>query len=154
MKTLIIYHSRFGGTEKCALRLADYIGSGTTIQRISETTQASIDAADAIIIGASVDKGYLIKPMTEFLAKNPDLGGVRALGVYLCHGEPNGASLLIRCFPATLLAHARVAEAVGGCLDLDKVPNPLRLILGVIGVKKSYDRIDDIALKRVAMVFK
>lgn len=154
MKTLILYHSRFGAVELCARRLADYIGSEASIQRLSEANQVSIDSAEALILGASVDKGHLIRPMAEFLAKNPDLGVNRPLGLFLCHGEPDGLSLLKRCYPPAILARARAAEAVGGYLDLSKVPRMLRFLLAIFGVKKSYDRLDNVALKRLAEAFK
>jgi len=119
MKTLIRYHSRFCATERCAKRLADYIGSEASIQRLSEAN-----------------------------------GENRPLGLFLCHGKPDGVSLLKRCYPPLILARARAAEAVGGYLDLSKVPRMLRFVLALIGVKKSYDRLDNIALKRLSEAFK
>jgi hypothetical protein len=154
MKTLIIYHSRFGGTEECARRLAARIGSGARIQTLAQTTSASLDEAEAVILGASVDKGRLVRPMASFLSEHQDLGSRQALGLFLCHGESDGRALLRSCYPADLLSRVRAAEAVGGRLDLDKLPRLLRRILGWIGVKESYDRIDDAALTRLAEAFK
>jgi hypothetical protein len=154
MKTLIIYHSRFGGTEECARRLAAHIGADAYIQNLSQLTPEAIEKAEAVIIGASVDKGRLVRPMASFLAEHPEIGMRQPLGLFLCHGEPDGGRLLRSCYPSALLSRARVAEAVGGRLDLEKVPKLLRRILGWIGVKESYDRIDTAALSRLAEVFK
>lgn len=154
MDPLIVYHSRFGGTEACARRLAALIGPRAALRPLADLREEELRAARSLVLGASVDKGRLVRPAARFLASHPGLGSERPLGLFLCHGEAEGRALLERCFGPELLARARIAEAVGGSLDLRRVPALLRLVLGAIGVRASYDLVDAAALERVAEAFR
>ncbi len=154
MTKLIIYYSHFGGTKECAERIQALIGTDARAVSVSNVSTNDLMAAKAILIGTSIEKGKIAAPMADFLEKNPNLGMGVPLGIFICHGQLDGHSLLQRCFPRGFLDRALIAQPVGGKLDLTGVPVFLRIILWIVGVRSSYNRIDQAAIARIAEAFK
>jgi flavodoxin I len=80
MKSLVIYDSVFGNTEKVALAIGAALGEDTPVQRVGEATPTDVDGLDILIVG-SPTRGFRPTPaVTDFLSALPAdaLKGVRA----------------------------------------------------------------------------
>jgi len=76
MKSLIIYDSNFGNTQKVAETVASEIGAKA--MRISAVNPNSLSDYDLLIVGTPIIGWKPTVAMQEFLAKLPNLNGVRA----------------------------------------------------------------------------
>ncbi len=77
MKTLVIYDSVFGNTEKVAQAIGDALGA--QVLRVTEVQPAQLTGLDALIVGSPTQKFQPLKPIKDFLNKIPagKLNGVR-----------------------------------------------------------------------------
>ena len=69
MKTLIIYASKTGTTEKCAGILGQNLKNSTIIN-LATIQNESIDKYDLIIIGSPIRMGMIDKRVKKFISKN------------------------------------------------------------------------------------
>jgi flavodoxin I len=73
MKTLVVYDSMYGFTEK----IANAIGSGITgevkIVRVSEVSPAEAAGWDMVLVGSPTQGGRMLKTMQEWLDKLPEV---------------------------------------------------------------------------------
>ena len=74
MKTLIIYDSVWGNTEKIARAVGDALPGEIIIARVTEVDQASLKSSDLIIIGSPTQGGRPLKSISGFLSGIPDCG--------------------------------------------------------------------------------
>jgi flavodoxin I len=72
MKTLIIYDSLYGNTEKIAQAIGSAIGGEVKVVKVGEADALEIGTYDLVIIGSPTQGGRHTKPMQEFLGKIPD----------------------------------------------------------------------------------
>jgi flavodoxin I len=71
MKTLVIYDSAYGNTEKIARAIGGAIVGEVKIQRAGEVNLSELKAYDLVIIGAPTQGGRPTKPLQDFLAGVP-----------------------------------------------------------------------------------
>lgn len=76
MKTLIIYDSSFGNTEKVAQAMAAAIGG--EVRHATEVDPAALPDYDLLIIGSPTHGGYPTEHVHKLLRVASDLNGVRA----------------------------------------------------------------------------
>jgi flavodoxin len=69
MKTLIVYDSKWGNTEKVASAIAGGIGKKVEISHISKLTETSVNGLDLLVIGTPVIEGKPSKAIQEFLTR-------------------------------------------------------------------------------------
>jgi len=74
MKTLVIFDSQYGNTEKIARAIAGAIKGEVKVQRSSEVNIADLKTYDIIVAGAPTYGGRPMPPMVEFFKKIPDSG--------------------------------------------------------------------------------
>ncbi len=67
MKTLIIYDSLYGNTEKVAQAVKSALNGEVLIQRISEANLANLQSGDLLILGSPTQGGNSTKVMQEFI---------------------------------------------------------------------------------------
>ncbi|CAN5505563.1 hypothetical protein BH23BAC1_BH23BAC1_30750 [soil metagenome] len=87
MKTLIIYSSRHGTTEKVAALIAEKLES-TEVYIINLKFKAKIDfdQFDRIIIGGSIHMGQVQKVIKDFINEKPtSIASEAARALYLLH---------------------------------------------------------------------
>jgi flavodoxin I len=72
MKTLIIFDSLYGNTEKIANAVGQGIGGEVKVVKVGEADAAEVGAYDLVFIGSPTQGGRHTKPMQEFLGKIPD----------------------------------------------------------------------------------
>lgn len=77
MKTLVVYDSVFGNTEKVALRIGEVLGAETV--KITEINQDQLNGLDCLVVGSPTRGFKPTKPTTNILKGIPSssLSGVK-----------------------------------------------------------------------------
>ena len=98
---------------------------------IRKTSRKDLEDADRIAVGGPVYMGKMRGEVTAFLSRNHDLLLSKPLALFagcLARGDEARAQVE-RVFPADLRAHAAVATAIGGDVDLAKLSFLMRAIM-------------------------
>lgn len=67
MKTLVVYDSQYGNTEKIAKAIGEAIGGDVKVIRPPEVTESDLASADLLIIGSPTQGGRPLKTIQDFL---------------------------------------------------------------------------------------
>ena len=154
MKTLILYYSKYGTTEKCAKMLADKIEGGADVVGYAQRRKARLENYDTVIIGAPVYMGML-KKMKSFCEKNLSKLLTKKVGLFICHmdQEESIGDKAAKYFPQELIEHAASIMGFGGAMDTEKMGKFDRYIYENVakeeGGKKDmvrYEAIDEFAV--------
>ena len=132
MKTLIVYASKTGSTEKCARMLADRIPGAELADLCAQTPDPA--PYDQVIVGGSVRMGSLHAAARKFLREAQPVLLQKRFGVFVCAGFADKAdAVLQKDVDAQLRARALVCECLGGEIDLAKQRGFERLIVKMVG---------------------
>lgn len=131
MKTLIIYASKHGCTEKCSKLLMDKLNGEVKIVNIKKESVPEITLFDNIIIGGSVYVGSIQKEVNEFCLKNVNALKGKKLGFFICCMRENdiAEAQINTSFPKELLANAVAKGYFGGEFIFEKMNFLERLIV-------------------------
>ncbi|MFW5787717.1 MAG: flavodoxin domain-containing protein [Halanaerobiales bacterium] len=68
MRTLIVYASKYGCTEKAVNRLADYLGEGTQLLNLinEDNKIIKLEEYDTVVVGGSIHAGNIQKEVKKF----------------------------------------------------------------------------------------
>lgn len=138
MKTIIIFSTKYGSVEKAAMKLKSHLKWETEVVNVKSNPDFS--GYDVVILGGSVYAGNVQKEMRRFLRNNlPELSE-RKIGLFICAGtdkEETITSYLIKNFSRELYNRAIARANLGYEYDLKKFSFFDRLIVRIVGVKKS-----------------
>jgi len=157
MKTLIIYESLHGSSEKCATRLKELIGGEIQLARLSENDKISLNPFENVIIGGSIHMGVIQSRVQNFVMKHQNLLLEKQLGLFLCCMEEGETARqqFAKAYPAGLRDHAVASGLFGGEFNFKKMNFFERKITKKItGVKNSVSKIDDNEIVKFAGKFK
>lgn len=151
MKTLILYTSKHGCTEKCAGLLAAELAGDPALVDLRGGTP-DLSGYDGVILGAPIYAGNLPGNMKNYLTANADELKQKKLGLFICCGQvEQGAEQLKAAFPADLMDHACVSGSFGGAISLEKQNFIVRAMLKkVMKIQASYESIDSDAIAEFA----
>jgi menaquinone-dependent protoporphyrinogen oxidase len=145
-KTLIVYATKHGCTEKCAGKLgAALFGEVTTL---NAKNARKIDLADygSIAVGGSIHAGRVQRSVRDFCARNLKVLEGKRLGLFLCHMEEGqkAAEQFVAAFPKELVVVATAKGLFGGEFDFDRM-NWLEkaMIKKIAKVTASVSKIDE-----------
>ncbi len=71
MKSLVIYDSQYGNTEKIARVIGEALGSGTRVVRAAEAPVAELQKYGLLVVGSPTHGGRPSQPMQQFLNQIP-----------------------------------------------------------------------------------
>ena len=71
VKTLVVYDSVFGNTEKVAQRIATALPGSVKVTRVGGVSPADLGGLDFLVVGSPTLGGRATKPMQEFLNSLP-----------------------------------------------------------------------------------
>ena len=149
MNTLIIYATRHGCTEKCALKIKDMLQGQTDLFKLKNRS-VDISNYDTIIIGGSIHMGQIQKQVKNLILRNGDLLKNKKVGLFLCcmeNGE-TAATQFNNAFPEELRNFASATGLFGGEFNLDKMNFIEKFITQKIAkVEKSISRISEENIK-------
>jgi flavodoxin len=80
MKTLVVYDSMYGNTEKIAQAIGDGVGGEVSVRRAGEVNAADLQGLDLLFIGSPTQGGKATQPVQEFLGRLP-AGALKATRV-------------------------------------------------------------------------
>lgn len=159
MKTIIVYTSRYGCTEKAAYLLKSRMGGEVEVEVVNLThdKEPSLTTYDTVILGGSIYYGKIQKEMTAFINKvKPQLAG-KVVGLFICAGMKGeqAAQELRTAFPEDLFLGAVAIEVFGDEIYYDKLTLMDKLILRMVrGKEKISGGLSEEAIERFASAMK
>ncbi len=146
MNTLIIYTTRHGCTEKCAIKIKDMLQDQAGLINLKKTKFVDISNYDTIIIGGSIHMGQVQKQVKNFTLRNVDILKNKKVGLFLCcmeEGE-SAETQFNNAFPEDLRKHASATGLFGGEFNLQKMNFIEKfMIKKIANVDKSISRISE-----------
>ena len=140
MKTVIIYSTKQGTTEKAANYIAEKLqGDEVEIIKLTNRKSININKYDRIILGGSIYLGDIQSVMTKFCNNNMDILLTKTVGLFACGIEQEYIRQdgeLEMAFPKELYKHAVAHAFVGGEIVFEKL-NPTQKFIA-----KSMFKID------------
>lgn len=121
MKTLIVYATKYGCTEKCVNILKSYLAMETDVFN-AKSNKIRLEEYDTVIIGGSVYMGKIQKEISHFCKRNIKKLLKKKIGLFACCYTPNGTDGFFETlFPIELLHHASCVTCVGGEMNYEKM---------------------------------
>jgi len=146
MKTVIIYITKHGTTEKVAQLIADKLNADKTeFVNLNKENIIDIESFDRIIIGGSIHMASVHKKTREFCESNKSTLLKKTLGLFLCCMETGEKSIeqFENAFSEEIRRHATSTALLGYEYNLDKMNLFERILVKKIsGSKKSISEID------------
>ena len=144
MKTLIVYASTHGSTEKAASTLAAKLGE-TSLVNIATQPIPTLDSFDAVVIGGSIYAGKIQAPIREFCDKNLATLREKRVGLFTCAANDAQADeQLKQNYPKGLVDIAQVLGHFGHAIYMEKMNFFERTIVKVMmKTKQSSEHIKE-----------
>lgn len=157
MKTLILYMSKHGCTEKAANTLKEnLISHEVSILNLRKEKAPSLNDFEVIIIGSSIHAGQNQKKIKKFCEQNMDILLTKKLGLYLSCMEKGdkAAEQLTNAYPEALTKHAISVEIFGGEFNFDQMNFIEKAIIKKIAkTDKNVSTLDEEKIKNFAKKF-
>lgn len=119
MKTLIIYASKTGTTEKCAKELNNKLKDSEMVNILNYNK--NINKYDLIIIGTPIRMGMIDKRIKKFLNSNIEILKSKKVAYFICCGfNENFKKYYEQNIPNVLLDNAIIYDTFGGEMDIQK----------------------------------
>ena len=119
MKTLIIYASKTGTTEKCAKEINRQLKDCKIVNIL--TQNEDINEYDLIIVGTPIRMGMIDKKIKKFLINNIENLKSKKVAYFICCGfNENWKSYYEQNIPKDLLDTAIIYDTFGGEMDIQK----------------------------------
>lgn len=153
MKTLILFATKYGCTEKAAYVLKSQLSGDVEAVNLKDMNIPPLDAYDNIILGGSVYFGQIRKEMAQFAKSNKEALKSKRLGLFICAGAKGeqAEQELHQAFPEELCSKAVVKEVFGDEVYAGKLSTMDRIVLRLVkgkdtnGTGLALDRIESFA---------
>lgn len=133
MKTLIVYASKHGCTEKCAHLLAEKLPGTVDVVNMEKAKVPVLKEYDTVVIGGSIHVGRIQKSVAVFCKDNMRDLLEKKVGLFICCADETRVEAQMNgAFPEPLLRHAVVSEHFGHTYDFSKMNVFERLAIKVI----------------------
>jgi menaquinone-dependent protoporphyrinogen oxidase len=154
MKTLIVYATKHGATEKCAKLLAKKLDGSVDLCNLKRDKTPNPESYDKVIIGGPVYIGKILTEVSGFCKRNLEILKSKKVGLYICgmrEGEV-AQEEINTSFPAELLRMAAAKECFGGEFILGKMNFMERFIVKKVAkTNKDISNILDENIKKFAL---
>lgn len=157
MKTIIIYTSKYGCTEKAAYLLKNQLGEETEVVNLMLAKEPTLERYDTVILGGSIYYGKIQKQMTAFASKFQNELSKKRIGLFICAGAKGEQATqeLKSSFPEELYNQSITNEVFGDEIYEEKLTLLDRLVLQMVkGKDKSINRLSNETIERFALVIK
>ncbi|UMZ74448.1 flavodoxin domain-containing protein [Natranaerofaba carboxydovora] len=136
MKTVILYATKYGCTEKAAAKLTEKISEqiSSDVTKVNLKTQETPDLIefDCIILGGSIYAGRIQKEIKELIQQSGYLIKEKPLGLFVCCGFQDKAMEQMKEAFGELYDSARVKEYFGAMFNTEKMNFAEKLIVKVV----------------------
>jgi len=149
MKTVIVFSSKYGATEKCVGILKAQLGDVCDVVNLSVDVRPDLAGYDTVLLGSSIYAGKMRPEVINYVTDNELLLRNKNLGVLICCKDAHSEALhyIEENLPEWLNNNAFIRMAVGHEINLEKMNFLERNILKyVFKVKNSYSKLDEAAL--------
>lgn len=139
MKTLIIYASKTGTTEKCAKYLSTQLEDSTVINIY--TQNEDINKYDLIVVGSPIRMGMIDKKIKRFLFKNIDYLKTKKVAYFICCGfNENWKRYYEQNISSDLLSSSITYDTFGGEINIQKQKGFDKIITKIVSKKTDENR--------------
>jgi menaquinone-dependent protoporphyrinogen oxidase len=122
VKTLILYATKYGSTEKAAQLLATLLPGEATMADLSKSPAPDLSGFDAVVIGSAVYVGKIMQPAQMYLEENADTLRGKTLGLFTCCANVELADEQLKTnFPESLRHAARATGHFGYAIQMSKM---------------------------------
>lgn len=143
MKTLIIYASKTGTTEKCAKELNRQLKDSKTVNILNQNED--ITKYDLIVVGTPIRMGMIDKNIKTFLSSNIETLKSKKAAYFICCGfNENWKQYYEQNFSKELLDNAIMYDTFGGEMNLEKQKGFDKFIVKM--VSRSIDKDKEIKI--------
>ena len=145
MKTLIVFTSAYGCTQKISERMKKDLGGDVVLVNLKKEKQPELSSFQRVIIGGSIQSGKMQKRIDNFCQKNLDELRNLELGLFICSLDKgmNANKHLLEAFPDALLMAAKSTAVFKGSFDFDRMNFIERLLVkNVKRVKHNSAKVD------------
>ncbi len=119
MKTLIIYASKTGTTEKCAKQINTQLEDSKMVNILNQ--DEDINRYDLIIIGTPIRMGMIDKKIKKLLISNIETLKSKKVAYFICCGfNENWKNYYEQNIPKDLLDSAIIYDTFGGEMNIQK----------------------------------
>lgn len=150
MKTLIVYQSTHGCTEKCVEKVKAGLSGEIEVVNLKKSGRFDVDSFDAIIVGGSIHAGRIQGGVRRFCSKHMETLLSKKLGLFICcMEEEKDQEEFDANFPEALRRHATACGIFGGEFDFDRLGFVARAIIKkVAGMTESVSKIREDAIEK------
>ena len=120
MKTLIVYATKHGCTEKCAEELSGLLEGEVNLCNLKKEPFVDISQYDVVIIGGSIYAGRIQNEVRNFCEDKMNFLDNKRIGLFICclfEGE-KAETQILSSFPKELLEKAISKQCFGGEFNL------------------------------------
>mgnify|MGYP000143026335 CR=1 FL=1 len=143
MKTLIIYASKTGTTEKCAKEINRQLKDSKMVNILNQ--DEDINKYDLIIVGTPIRMGMIDKKVRKFLISNIQTLKSKKVAYFICCGfNENWKIYYEQNIPKDLLNSAIIYDTFGGEMDIQKQKGFDKFITKI--VSKNVDKSKEIKI--------
>lgn len=157
MKSIILFTSKYGCTEKAAYLLKAQLGDETEVVNLMNVKEPSLDQYDTVILGGSIYFGKIQKEMKEFSNKFQTKLSGKHLGLFICAGAKGeqAAQELKSSFPEKLYNHSITNEVFGDEIYTEKLSRIDRFVIRMVkGKNKGVNGLSMDTIERFALEMK
>lgn len=157
MKTLIVYKSKHGSTQKASNYLRERLGvQNADLMELNFRSNIDFSAYESILIGGSIHAGSIQRTIKKFCQNHlPELLK-KKIGLFLCYmDKANGIKEFNEAYPEQLRQHALAKGLFGGEFLFEKMNFVERFIIKKIsGVTRTKHNLDYDAMDAFADIIK
>lgn len=112
MDTLVVYSSKYGGTEKIAEILVEELSGDADLINLSQKGDIYLLDYSNVLIGTPIYKGKARKEVIDFCQKNLDILLKKNMGIFIsCWFEDKFDTYIQKSFPPDLMKQAKIVHA-------------------------------------------
>lgn len=153
MKTIIIFATSHGCTEKAVGELVPKLSGEVKTVNLNKNSSPSVNEFDRVIIGGSIHAGQIQKKVRHFCETRLDALSSKEIGLFICcMYEPEVArEELQNAFPEELHQMAKTEAIFGGEFNFEKMNFVEKMLVRKIArVSESFSNIDHESIDRFA----
>lgn len=123
MRTLILYATKYGFSEKCAKLLSEKITGDLDLINISKNNNPDLSVYEKVIIGGPIYMGIMNSSITEYCNKNIEHLENKKIALFVCSmfGDSRAEENMQKAFPDGLKKVALSMQLLGGELSINKM---------------------------------
>jgi menaquinone-dependent protoporphyrinogen oxidase len=156
MKTLLVYESMHGCTEKCSRRLSELLKVKPDVIRLRRAGRISLKSYQAVIIGGSIHAGTMQSRVRNFCSEHAGALKHKKIGLFICCMEEGkkAEEEFVNAFPAEMREKALATGFFGGEFDFDRMNFFQRTIVRKMkGITESVSKIREDEIEKFAALF-